>query len=196
MAQENERKERQARARVGPIGETEYAQIVLTTQQARAGESPEQAALRGAEDVALIGIMYDCLLRPSEVLAVRWRDLEQQEDGSGCLVITPSRVCGTATLGYVSARTLSALLEWRSGIETLGAGAVVGAGDRVFPLDGRMVSKRIQDACRVAGLEGKYGGDSPRIGMVRELALAGFSLVQIAQAGRWSSPSAPLRYMQ
>ena len=54
----------------------------------------------------------------------------------------------------------------------------------------------IRSACAYAGLEGRFGVGSCRIGMAQELALAGFGLAMIIQAGRWTNPKMPLYYIR
>ena len=43
-------------------------------------------------------------------------------------------------------------------------------------------------------LEGKYGANSPRIGMSMDLVRSNFSPVTLMIAGRWKSPSMPAHY--
>ena len=50
--------------------------------------------------------------------------------------------------------------------------------------------------CQEAGLEGDFGTHSFRIGIAQELAVAGFGLVLIMQAGRWTSPEMPAYYIR
>ena len=52
----------------------------------------------------------------------------------------------------------------------------------------------VREACRAAGLEGRFGTHSFRIGMAQELLVAGFSLPLIMRAGRWDSPNMPAYY--
>lgn len=187
MVQGNERANPQALAGMDPIGESEYAQIVLTAQQARPREKPEEAALRGAEVIAAIGLMRDCLLRPREVLAARWSQLWREEDGSGKLTISQLKTT-EFTVGYVSAKTMNALDDMRSARQALGTDDT---DDRLFRMNRQLLYRRIRNACSMAGLDGRYGGNSPRIGMVQDMAMAGFSLVMIMNAGRWKSPVIP-----
>ena len=54
----------------------------------------------------------------------------------------------------------------------------------------------IADVCADAGLVGHYGSHSMRIGAAQELALAGFGLSMIMQAGRWESPEQVKLYIR
>ena len=65
----------QKTAQMNPITETEYALIVQTAQQARPGETAEEAALRGATDIAAVGLMHDAMLRLRAGAEVRWDHL-------------------------------------------------------------------------------------------------------------------------
>ena len=79
---------------LNPIGEDEYkliVQYVRESQTPNAWDAPDQATLRGAVDVAAIGIMRDGLLAAKETVATRWSDLRGQADGSGLLTIPCSK---------------------------------------------------------------------------------------------------------
>ena len=175
-----------------PITETEYALIVQTAQSARPEETPQQAVLRAATDIAAVGLMRDGLLRLREAVEARWCDLNSAQDGSGLLTITFSKE-GLGSVIYVSPRTMNALAEMRS--IKLATGIDIENDDRIFQMSGRQLTQRIRNACSFAGLKGRYGGHSPRFGMGTDLALTGVSLVEIMIAGRWKNPALAARYI-
>ena len=189
MTQGSDRENSKATARMDPIGETEYALIAQTAHKARPREKPQQAARRAAVDIGAIGLMRDCLLRLHEAAAARWYHLQREEDGSGRLTIPSSKTAPSA-ICYVSPRTMNALDEMRSTKQALGTDDT---DDRIFQMNGQTLSRHIRNACSFAGLEGRYGGKSPRIGMVQDLAKAKFELLMIMQAGRWEVPQMPSR---
>ena len=192
MTQGIDRENSQAPARMDPIGEPEYVLIAQTAHKARPGEKPQKAVLRGAVDIAAIGLMRDCLLRPQEAAAARWYYLQLEEDGSGLLAIPSSKTAPSA-IRYVSARTMNALDEMRSTKQALGTDDT---DDRIFQMSGQTLSRHIRNACSFAGLEGRYGGNSPRIGMVQALARADNSLPMKMPAGRWKGPPMPAHYIR
>ena len=192
VTQEIDRENSQAPARMAPIGETEYALIVQTAHEARPREKPQQAALRGAVDIAAIGLMRDCLLRPQEAAAARWCHLQREEDGSGRLAIPSSKTAPSA-ICYVSARTMNALDEMRSTKQALGTDDT---DARIFQMNGQTLSRHIRNACSFAGLEGRYDGNSPRLGMAMDLTRANYSLVMIMQAGRWKGPQMSANFIR
>lgn len=55
---------------------------------------------------------------------------------------------------------------------------------------------RIAAAARAAGLDGRFSGHSPRIGMAQDLAAGGAALPALMQAGRWSSSVMPASYIR
>lgn len=69
-------------------------------------------------------------------------------------------------------------------------------GDRVFGLSDSQLQRRIAAAARAAGLEGRFSGHSPRIGMAQYLAAGGAALPALMQAGRWSSSAMPASYVR
>ena len=65
----------------------------------------------------------------------------------------------------------------------------------VFGLHPRTIGRRIAAAVRAAGGIGAYSGHSTRVGMARDLALAGEELPALMTAGRWKGPEMVARYI-
>lgn len=142
-------------------------------------ESDEAAGARARLDIALIALMRDAMLRRSEAAALQWEDLTREANGTGRILIRRSKTDQTArgAVRFFSRETCTAL-------EALGW-----AQHRaVFSLSGSQISRRIDAACRAAGLGEGFSGHSPRIGMTLDLTRAGFEMPQIMNAGRWKSP--------
>ena len=155
-------------AQMNPITETEYALIVKNVQQARPRESPEEAARRAATDIAAVGLMRDGMLRLREAAEVRWDHILREADGSGRLIISVSKAVHVqGHVVYVSPRTMNALEEMRSIKQAMGIDTA--KDNRIFQMSSQQLSRRIRDACTFAGLKGRYGGHSPRIGMAMDL---------------------------
>ena len=64
----------------------------------------------------------------------------------------------------------------------------------ILGMSSRTIARRIANAARHGGLEGRFTGHSPRIGMASDLAAMGISLVELQTAGRWKSASMPAHY--
>ena len=169
------------------------AAIRATALQPRRGrggimETEAYARRRGRLDIALIGLMRDCLLRRSEAAAVRWTHIRADSDGTGRLYIGISKTDqeGEGTLLFVSRQTM----------RDLDAIKPTDAGDKlVFGLHPKTIGKRIADAARAAGMVGAFRGHSARVGMARDLARAGEELPALMTAGRWRSSEMVARYI-
>ena len=152
-------------------------------------ETAEQAELRAATDLAMLGLMRDCLLRRSEAASLTWDHLGAIEDGQGVLYITRSKTDqeGTGAYGHVSAQTM----RWVRQVREL-------ASDRehILGISPHQIARRIVSAAKAAGLQERYGGHSPRIGMAQDLAIAGVELPALMNAGRWKSPQMPALYIR
>ena len=179
-----------------PIGELGYAVIAQRAQEPRSGEKPNKAILRGAIDIAVIGLMRDALLRLRETVAARWDHLEREEDGTGLLTVPFSKTdqTGAGEILYVSAATMEAIdamckIKRQLGIETP-------EDDRIFGLSPNGLTGHIRHVCRHVGLKGRFGGHSPRIGMAQDLARASVSLPNMMLAGRWKDPAMPGHYIR
>ena len=189
-------REGEAPSQVDGFREVHYQAVVANGVNLLPGEKASWAELRWATDVAIFGLMFDGMLRGVEAAAARWEDLSRFADGSGRLLVPVSKTdrSGEGAYTYVSPRSMEALdrmleLRRRSGHVKPGDG-------RIFQLGVGQLGKRIVSACRAAGFEDRFGTHSMRIGMAQELALAGFGLVLIMQAGRWKSPNMPAYYIR
>ena len=175
-----------------PIGETEYALIAQTAQQPRPGDQPGAARLRAAVDIAAIRFMHDCLLRVGVAADVHWHDLQRTEDGSGLLTTPKSKTNPAGYVVYVTATAMSALDEMRCIKQALG---IDDTDDRIFQIGSKQLTQRIRDACSFAGLKGKYGGSSPRIGMMQNLVRSGVPISDLTAAARSNNPAMTAGFM-
>ena len=152
-------------------------------------ETPEQTDKRAKEDIAVISVMRDGMLRAGETLALTWGDVSgPNDDGSGSVYIKQSKTDQLAEGAYVylSQGSFRALMAIRP--------VDVDNDQRIFPWHYETLKTRISNACKVAGLPGNYTTHSLRVGMAQDLTAAGISLPAIQQAGRWGTPDMPARY--
>ena len=161
----------------------------LYPRRGRGGmETEEQARRRGLVDIALIGLMRDCLLRRSEAAEARWNHITSDPDGTGRLFVGLSKTDqkGEGVLLFVSSQTMRDLAVIRHD----------DARDQlVFGLHPKTIGRRITAAARAAGEIGAYSGHSARVGMARDLARAGEELPSLMTAGRWKGPEMVARYI-
>ena len=150
-------------------------------------ESADTAERRGRLDIAMISVMRDALLRVSEAAALLWENIEEEEDGTGRLLIRRSKTDaeGEGAVAFLSAPTMESLGFIRGEASD---------GDRVFGLRPNRIAGRIRQAALAAGLGEGYSGHSPRVGMARDLVRSGAELASLMTAGRWRSPRMPALY--
>ena len=144
-------------------------------------------------DVALLSVLRDGLLRRSEASAVRWGDVEVQEDGSARLHVRRSKTDPEAEgavlyIGQTAALALQAILPEDA--------AVVDPTAAVFGLSASQIGRRIDAAAKVAGLGEGFTGHSGRVGMAQDLAASGVELPELMTAGRWKTSRMPARYTE
>ena len=165
------------------------ASISATAHIPRYREGEAEAKLRGITDLAMIGLMRDSLLRRSEAAEFTWDDLEKEKDGSGRIYIAHSKTDqeGEGAVGYVSPQTM----VWLGNMKEL-----ADERDTIIGLCPHQIARRIVSAAAAAGLKGRYGGHSPRIGMAMDLAEANVELPSLMNAGRWKSPDMPAQYIR
>ena len=183
-----------------PLTETALAAVKATAKiprrhrgRAVRGESALDAERRGRVDVALLSVLRDGLLRRSEASALRWGDVELQEDGSARLHVRRSKTDQEAEgavlyIGEEATLALQTILP-----EDV---AVVDPAAPVFGLSASQIGRRIDAAAKAAGLGEGFTGHSGRVGMAQDLAAAGVELPALMQAGRWKSSKMPARYTE
>ena len=145
------------------------------------------AELRGTVDIALATVMRDALLRRSEAAAITWADVDQRPDGTGRLTVRRSKAGDEEEVDilYLGTAAVAALAAIRP---------EHGPPDApVFGLSESQIHRRLRAAGQAAGIEG-LGGNSPRAGMVVDLAAAGADPRAVMTAGRWRSPRMPAAY--
>lgn len=180
-----ERKE--AASQMDPIREAEFRAIEETAMVPRLGERESLAEIRGARTIGLVRIMFDGLLRGAEARGAMWSHISRQSDGSGALLLPKSKTDrrGNGEEVYVSPVALHYLDLYRDLMRFYGIAER--ADGRIFWSNRGVLEKTIKQAAADAGLEGRYGGHSMRVGGAQELCKAGFELPMIMLAGRWRS---------
>ena len=191
---EVERKESQTQ--MDPIREAGFKAILESAYEPRPWERKGRAEFRGALTVSLVRIMFDGLLRGSDAGRARWGDLSRSGDGTGSLLLPRSKTdkYGRGESIYVSGVAFEHLDRLHDLRRCRGEGA--GKDELIFGVHLGTLGPLIKKACADAGLVGRFGTHSMRIGAAQELALAGFSLPMIMLAGRWASPGTVKLYIR
>ena len=191
------KKSRLLPARVDGITREYFEMLEAAAWMPRLGEWDGKTNRRAALDVALVSLMRDCLLRRSEAAAVKWGDIKVERTPGhvyGALTIPFGKTdqFGVGEVGYVHIDTLARLQEMavRSGRDPSRDGQLV------FGIGEKQVANRIIAACQHAGLPGRFGGHSCRVGMAIDLATYNTPLVGVMQSGRWRIPRTVMRYIQ
>ena len=108
-------------------------------------------------DVAMIGLMRDGLLRVKEASDLTWSAIDLMDDGTGRLHLGEGDAAVARTL---SADTMRLLDSVRGNARD---------DERILGLMPNRVSARIGAAAEQAGLGPGYSGESPRLGMLKDL---------------------------
>ena len=160
-------------------------------------ESPEKAARRAAFDIALIAVMKDLMTRREATAALVWGDIELKNDegrvfGAVTIPFGKTDRDGRPQMGYLCIDTLAYLQR----MAELCGRDIRDPEQKVFGRKGRQLSNRIKAACGHARLEGNFSGHSPRVGSAADLKAIGASLLEVMQAGGWSSPKVAASYTE
>ena len=129
-----------------PITEAVREQLRAQTRQGR----------QGAEDLALVRLAFDALLRRSEVAAVRWKNVSPEDDGSGRLRVVRAKTGVVQESVYLGPPTMTALDAIRPAEPDNDA--------LVFGLHPDTIGRRLKRVCERAGLGEGWSGHSMRVG--------------------------------
>ena len=188
-----------ATASVDGLRQEHYEKIKETAHEPRPSERPYATEIRAALDIALIGLMRDGLLRSGEASKALWEHLQQYEDkdeegrtaATLYIPISKNDQTGKGSYVWVSPETVEALDKMDQIRRKNGKAPT---DDRIFQLKRVSIVEHIQLACEFAGVPGRFGGHSPRIGMSENLAIDGANHVKLSQAGRWKNPTMAIHY--
>lgn len=162
--------------------------------------------LHGCRDAALLTLMSDAMLRVSELVAVQMGHLAFLEDRTGRLMIPASKTDqeGEDCTMFLGRPTVKFLQAWLHAIQgqlgPLNGDAAVfryirkGGKIQGQPLRVQSIRKIIQKRARDSEMEGRFSGQSLRVGSAQSLAMRGATLQQLQQVGRWQTSRMPAQY--
>ena len=113
----------------------------------------------------MIGLMRDARLRVSEAADLTWGDIERVRGGSGRVNVGSG---GEDSYREVSADTMKLLSSIRR---------CAGDDEPVLGMRPNQIAARIGAAARQAGLGEGYSGDSPQLGMIKDMETLGVYLL-------------------
>ena len=178
-----------------PIGTNELAIIVEVAPNRKHRESEDQARLRSAVDIALLRTMHDTGMRGDEAAEVELNDLHDARDGRGgsILIIRRSKTdpLHTGASLYLTKVTTDAIKDMQHVRQEL---EIPDGDPRIFRLSKGSIYHHIMDACKHAGLTGRYTMHSLRVGTSQDLLSEGFSDAQIMNVLRWKSQASLSHY--
>ena len=155
-------------------------------------ENLEQARQRARIDIAMIALAHDAALRSSELLALRWQDIETPEENRlNVARIRRSKTdqTGKGAVAPISDFTTQAIARIKP--------SDANPHDRIFDISPSTVTRRMRAAAKAAGIDStNITSHSPRVGMAQDLAASGMPMPGLMQAGRWKSATTATRYTE
>jgi site-specific recombinase XerD len=149
---------------------------------------------RAVRNNALLRVMYDCLLRASEVRSLTLEGLSRDSNGYRLRVIR-SKKRATAQQGVVKTKfvhetTAAAIEAWcaRAGITQGAIFRRVAKSGQVLeaPISTKGVNRAVQRVAMAAGLDPLgFSGHACRIGACQDLLAAGIDIGRVMLAGDW-----------
>ncbi|GHA34377.1 tyrosine-type recombinase/integrase [Photobacterium aphoticum] len=149
--------------------------------------------LKDVRDVAIWAVMFEAMLKRSELAALVIDDLTLHTNGLIDVTVGPN----TIALSSVASKALQRWLV----IGLIHEGFVFRRIDRHSnigdnPLDHSSIYRVFRRASDELGMAKAdiFSGQSPRVGAVKDLSDAGLSIPEIQEQGRWKSPAMPAQY--
>ena len=156
--------------------------------------------IRTARDIAVVSLLREGLLRRDECASLCARDFSRESDGSGRLLITRSKTDqdGEGCALFLREQIAAAVDDWVRRAPAAGDAPMfrqIRRGGHVQPdgLSDHSINAIIQKRGKDAGIVG-LSGHSGRVGMAQDLVANGFSIGDVATAGRWKSSRQVLHY--
>lgn len=176
--------------------------------------APETA--KQFRDKALLSISYECLLRSSEIVNIRFKDLniKKGSDGNINIPISKSNKVGNFDIRYISDQTVLFLfdyfeycgIDYNSFVSDVykrelfifvpckknGAPSQTGSLTGTKKMCRTSINNLFKHAAKLLGSD--FSAHSARVGATQDMFKANISLPLIQQAGGWGSPNMPIRY--
>lgn len=178
--------------------------------------------LLNRRNLAVLTIAYETMLRASELVSIRFRHITILDDGSAVIEIpiTKTNHSGEPDVVKISVEAVEILYEYidmaNLSPETKDSFIFVGVtkhnnaikpklvedkktkGSDYRSLTTRTIENIFAEAWKVLNLHklgiAVFSGHSARVGACQDLLTEGYSILQVQQAGRWSSPAMVMRY--
>ena len=176
------------RGQAAPMSPADLAAIARTAHlprpAGRGRESPARARRRGRVDLALAGLMFHGGFRRSEVALVCAADVARVTTPAGAVRVRLTK----SKTNQAGRRADVRLIRGPAARALLDLAAQAAPEQRLIPLSGRQVARRIDAAARAAGItDRRLTGHSGRVGLAVELTRAGAPLQAVMLAGGWKS---------
>jgi integrase/recombinase XerD len=156
-------------------------------------------------DRVILRLGYDTLCRRSELVTLHFEDIARLPGGGAQILLRRSKTdpYGRATQVHVSQACLAEIDAWQDAAG-LAAGPIIQTVPnryvRSAPLHDRLIGDRLRLLAKRAGfpkaLIKNLTAHSFRVGPAHDMAVAGYSLVQIMRAGRWRGLEAVALYVR
>jgi len=161
--------------------------------------------LRGLRDRALLLIAYDSMRRRSELVSLRFEDIEWHFTDGASILLRRSKTdqYGSGQWIHLSTAATSAVQEWLSAAgltEGFVLRGILPNGTLSEGLCESRVSRILKTLATRAGLESPIvegiSGHSMRVGGAQDLLLKGASIPQIMVKGGWRKTDTVIRYVE
>ena len=153
-------------------------------------------------DQVLLMIAYDTLARRSELVSLRFEDLEYSDTNAG-IYLRKSKVDqeGRGRWLPISKKALKLIMQWQ-GIIGVTNGPIIravntqGVSDRLGAGQVGRILKKLANKAGLSESNAKsISGHSLRVGAAQDWAVKGISLPQLMVMGGWEKPDTVMRYI-
>ena len=173
--------------------------------QAMCQHCENEFSLWGLRDAALFLCMWDGLLRCSEACGIDVSDLRETddpEDNGMKILIRKSKTdqTGKGSWAYIGPATVVRVRRWikAAGVTEGPLFRGISSGGRAGKgrMSGSTIAVCVRRRAKECGINGAVRTHSFRRGMCQHLSRLGWSIQEIARAGRWKTPGMVIRYIE
>jgi len=180
-----------------PINQDTLAKMI----KACSSKEPTEK-LRALRDRVLLMLAYDTMARRSELVSLRFEDMEQSQSSSG-IYLRKSKVDqeGKGRWLPISRQTLQEITRWQRAINAdcgfiLRALPRKGVSDSLGSGQVSRVLKKLAEKAKVPkSISRNISGHSLRVGAAQDWTNKGISLPQLMVLGGWEKPDTVFRYI-
>ena len=162
----------------------------FSTRKTERWESDISAQLREHQWKAQLTMLFGCCNRFSDAKVIEWEDIEENDDGTGRVVLRQTKTSDTPIYKVAPVATMNAFRDYRDHVEIHNLRTRRPKRlERPFFQDVSNFNRDLQRWCVIAGIPVRYTSHSFRNAASHYMADRGLTDFEAIKVGAWKNPS-------